>query len=208
MNTPSRARPQTRLAILGTLADLHRQPLTYNLSCLRNLVANLEPDLLCAEVTPGAWEGGDLTAAAIDVREALTPVVASTDIVLVPVIPTPEQFGDFIPSSGWRRSLAQALDRLLLWGQRKADRPEVINGPWFGIFCHTLCWLIERTWTAKDRQAWIAQNRIIAENILQAVQRDPGRRVLVAVQCQRLHWLVRTLKAHPEDLEIVRYQEL
>ncbi len=208
MNTPSRTRPHTRLAILGTLADLHRQPLTYDLGCLRTLVAGLEPDLLCAEVTPGAWEGGDLSATAIEVREALTPVVASTDIVLVPVIPTPEQYADFIPSSGWRRSLAQALDRLLLWGQRKADRPEAINGPVFGAFCHTVCWMIERTWTANDRQAWIAQNRIISDNILQAVQRDPGRRVLVAVQCQRLHWLVRTLKAYPEELEIVRYQEL
>ena len=208
MNTPSRALPHTRLALLGTLADLHRQPLTYNLDCLRLLVARLEPDLLCAEVTPEAWEGSDLSLAALEVREALTSAVASTDIVLVPVSPAPDQFADFSPSSGWRRSLAQAFDRILRWGQRKADRPEAINGRPFGVFCHTLCWMIERTWTAKDQQAWSEQNRIIAESILQAVQRDPGRRVLVAVQCQRLHRLVPLLKAHAEELEIVRYQEL
>ena len=208
MNNPSDAHPRTRLAILGTLADLHRQPLVYDLDCLRNIVAGLEPDLLCAEVTPVAWEGGDLSAATIEVREALNPVVASTDVVLIPVSPTPEQFADFAPPSGWRRGLARALDRLLQWGQRKAGRPETVNGPVFGVFCHSVCWLIEQTWTTDDRQLWDIQNRIIAENILQSVQRDPGRRVLVAVQCQRMHQLIPQLRRHGNVLEIVRYRNL
>ena len=102
MNTLSFSQPRTRLAMLATLADFHRQPLVYDLDCLGALVAEIEPDLLCAEVTPAAWEGGDLPAATIEVREALTPVVASTDVILIPVSRSPEQYDDFTPPPGWR----------------------------------------------------------------------------------------------------------
>lgn len=55
---------------------------------------------------------------------------------------------------------------------------------------------------------WNSQNRAIAENILQAVRRDPGRRVLAAVQCQRIHKLEPLLKWHSDLLELVHYQDL
>ena len=203
MNTASR----TRLAVLGTLSDLHRQPIAYDLNCLRALVADLAPDLLCAEITREAWEGGDLSAAAVEVREALAPVVAATDIVLVPVLPTPTHYADFTPATGWRRDVARAFNRALRWGQREADRPEAVNGAIFGAFCHTLCALTEMMWTAEDRAAWEAQNRALAENIVQAVQQDRGRRVLVTVQCQRKHWLAAHLRRQA-DVELVDYWEL
>ena len=199
---------KTRLALLCTLGDLHAEPLCYNLSWLQALVAKLEPDLLCAELTQEAWESGQLSDAGLEVRSGLAPVSNLTNIVLVPVAPSMKRFSDYSSLPGWPRGLVRWLDRFLRWGQRRADRPEAIHGPVFGLFCHTLCWLIERAWTAEDRQAWKEQNKIIAENVLRYVQRDPGRRVLVAVQCQRLHRLLPLLKAHAEDLEIVNYQDL
>jgi len=198
----------TRVAVLGTLSDLHRQPIAYDLNCLRHLVADLAPDLLCAEITREVWEGGDLSTAAVEVRDALAPIVAATDIVLVPVAPTAQQFADFTPIAGWQRDLVQTFDRLLQWGQREAGSPEAVNGVMFGAFCHTLCALTEVMWTAEDRTAWEAQNQQQAANILQAVQRDPGRRVLVAAQCQRMHPLISLLRAHADALEMVNYQEL
>ena len=199
---------RTRLAVLGTLSDLHREPLAYDLACLRALLAELSPDLLCAEITREAWEGGDLSSAALDVREALAPVAAATDIVLVPVLTTPQYFADFTPAAGWRRELVRAFDHTLQWAERQAGRPEAVNGTLFGAFCHTLCWLSESLWTTEDRMAWEAQNKAMAENILLTVQRDPGLRVLVTLHCQRLHVLLSLLRAHSDDLEIVDYREL
>ncbi len=200
--------PRTRLAILGTLSELHRQPIAYDLNCLRALVADLSPDLLCAEITREAWEDGDLSTAAVEVREALAPVVAATDIVLIPVLPTPTHYADFAPTTGWRRDVVRAFDRTLQWGQREADRPEAVNGALFGAFCHTLCALTEMLWTPEDRALWEAQNRALAENIVQAVRQDRGRRVLVAVQCQRLHRLMPLLHDRNELIEIVDYRKL
>jgi hypothetical protein len=204
MNTPVRS----RLAVLGTLADMHLQPLTYDLDRLRTIVAELAPDLLCAEVTRDAWEKEGLSYVGFEIREALAPLVDSSDIVLVPVASSSKQFADYTPSPGWRRNLVSGLDRILRWGQRKADRPEAINGVTFGSFCHTVCWLTEKMWTAGDRKAWETQNQAMAENILQALRRDPGCRALVTLRCQRQHAVLSLLRAHTDELEIVDYREL
>lgn len=199
---------RTRLAVLGTMADMHLQPVAYDLARLRTIVAELAPDLLFAEITRDAWEKGGLSNAALEVRAALAPLVAASDIVLIPVIPSLEQFTDFTSSAGWQRSLVRGFDRILRWGQRKANRPETINGVTFGAFCHTLCWLTEKMWTENDRLAWEAQNKAMAENILQAVRRDPGRRALVTLRCQRQHELLALLRAHSDEFEIVDYRDL
>lgn len=198
----------TRLAILGTMSDLHRQPISYDLDCLQKLVANVSPDLLCAEITMEDWEREDFSRVTVDVREALAPMIASTDIVLIPVAPTLERYADFTPDAGWRRRLVQTFDQILRWGQIQADDARTVNGPWFGAFCHTICWLTEALWNAEERTAWETQNRVLAENIVRAVQRDSERRVLVAVQCQRLHRLIPLLRAHNDLLRIVDYRDL
>lgn len=201
-------RTTTRLAFLGTMSDLHREPVAYDLARLSAIVADVAPDLLCAEITRELWEGGDLSSAAVEVREALAPVVAATDIVLIPIAPSPERFDDFGPAHGRRAELVRSLDRLLRWGQREAGTAEAVNGRLFGAFCHTLCTLTEASWSDRVRAAWHAQNEAIAANILQIVRRDPCRRVLVVVQCQRVHKLLPLLRRCDEQLEIVAFDRL
>jgi hypothetical protein len=205
---PNPNKPRTRLALLATLSDLHHEPVSYDLTSLRAIVTELAPDLLCAEITRQMWEGGDLSQAAVEVREALALVVEATDVVLVPVAPDAHRFADFAPEAGWRRGLVQVIDRALRWGQLRADTPEAINGRLFEAFCHPLCRLTERSWTAEQRIAWDEQNRIIVDNIMRAARRDAGRRILVAVQCQRIHKLEPLLKEYGEELEIVEFSKL
>lgn len=199
---------RTRLALLGTLSDLHHEPLAYDLARLQALVTEIGPDLLCAEITREAWEGDDLSDTALEVREALGPAVATSDIVLVPIAPDPKRFADFAPQQGGRRNLAASLDHLLRWAARSAGSPEAVNGLPFELVCHMICTLAEASWDAADRAVWDAQNEQISRNIVQAARNDPGRRVLVAVQCQRLHRLVPLLRAHREVFEFVPYREL
>ena len=204
MNIPSR----TRLAILGTISDLHRQLLPYDLACLRQIVTEQAPDLLCAEITTADWEQGNLAAAELEVCEALAPVAAFTDIVLVPVAPSEKQYPEFASPTGWRQRATPYGIRAIRWGQQQAATPEAVNGLVFGAFCHTICTLTEATWTGAERAAWEDQNQAMAQNILQVVRHDPGRRVLVVVQCQRMHRLVPLLKGHAAELEVVPYQQL
>jgi hypothetical protein len=200
--------PLTRLAIIGTMSDLHNKPIPYNLACLQKLVAGRNPDLLSAEITTEAWENSDLTSVELEVREALVPVEVSTDIVLIPIAPSLRYYAEFAPVSGWRQRVAHLGIKMLRWGQQKAGVPEAIHGRLLGAFCHTVCALNEAVWTPEERAAWDHQNWEMVEAILQAVRRDPGCRVLVVAQCQRFHRLKKLLKNHLEELELVQYEEL
>ena len=198
----------TRLAVLGTMSDLHQQASRYDLASLQKIVADVSPDLLCAEITAEAWESEDFSRASLELREALAPIIACTDIVLIPVAPTPDHYSDFTPNSPWRGSVVRTFDRLLRWGQLQADDAMSINGTWFGAFCHSVCLLTEIFWSGEDRARWEKQNQELAENVVQAVRRDSGRRVLVTVQCQRLHRLLPLLHAHEDLFTIVDFQDL
>ena len=206
MTVQSDPAPKTRLAFLSTIGDLHATPLQYDLACLRALIVQIAPDLLCAELSRTAWERNNLAGVSLEVREALIPVVMASDIVLIPV--TPEQSTDSMLLPEWRQALVRTFDHMLQWGQRQANGPEGIHSLTFETFCHSVCALTEVSWTAAERDIWQTQNEALAANILKAVYRDPGRRVLAVVQCQRVHTLEPILKRHQNVIELVRYKDL
>jgi hypothetical protein len=117
------------------------------------------------------------------------------------------QFNDFAPTAGWRAGVARWLAQALRRAQRTANNAEAIHNWLFEGVCHTLCALNEMSWDAEARRAWNAQNQAMLDNILQAARRDPGRRMLVAAQCQRIHWLEPRLRQVP-DIELVDYRAL
>lgn len=199
---------KTRVALLATLGALHAEPLAYDLNCLRTIVEELAPDLLCAEITHRDWESGDLNKATMELRQALEPAARLSETVLVPVSPSPERFEDFVAPPGWRQNLVYTFDRWLRWGQRKANKPQAVHGMLFESFCHTVCVMTELAWSPDERAAWGRQNQALAEKILDIARRDPGRRVLVAAQCQRFHKLEPLLKRHRDEIELVDYRKL
>jgi len=202
---------KTRLALLGTLGHLHTEALRYDLACLRALVETLEPDLLGVEVEPEAWERGDLSGAPLEVRAGLVPAARRTDTVIVPLGgPSP---GELAPPEGGglarlRAGLVRGADRLLTGLQRAADGPEGVNSPLFGHVCGFICTVEAVAAGETGRQAWEATNARILERLLWAVRRDPGRRVLVAVQCRRVHWLETRLRSLRDEITLVPYSAL
>ena len=207
-NSRSSSQMKTRVALLATMGALHAEPLAYDLNCLQTLVIELSPDLLCAEVTQQEWENRDYAKTGLELRQALEPAVRLTETVLVPVAPSPDRFEDFVAPPGWRQDLVQTFDRWLRWGQRKAGNPQAIHGMLFESFCHTLCLMTEMAWSPEERAAWEHQNKALAEAILDIAHRDPGRRVLVAVQCQRFRKLEPILKGYRDEIELVDYWDL
>jgi hypothetical protein len=198
---------KTRLALLSTLSDMHTQPIQYDLAALTAIVDQVAPDLLCVELPQYDWESGNVAQSPVEVGRSLLPLAELSDVVVVPVAPDARQFDDFAPITGWRGELARRLSGALRKAQRAANNAEAIHAILFQSVCHTICLLNEISWDAKARQAWDEQNQGTLDNILQAARRDPGRRMLVAVQCQRVHWLGPRLKRVP-DIELVDYREL
>ncbi len=202
--------PRTRVALVGTLGDLHGEVLRYDLAHLRSLVERIEPDLLGIEAEPAALETDDPTALPRDVREALIPGTRLTDTVVVPMGgPSPFELAPPLDGElvGLRTALVRSADRLLVAIQRAADSPEAASGGRVTHLCGLVCEIKKAAAGTAGRDAWERTNERLLERVLWMVRRDPGRRVLVAVRCHRIHWLRARLVRFPSEIELVRFEQ-
>lgn len=197
---------KTRIAILGTLSDLHRHPIRYDLAELGRIVVEVQPDLLGVEVERDEFERDDLSRAPVEVRETLVPLAARTDTVVVPIGAGSK---DELRASreGIAAALVRGFDAVLTGVQKTANDARSVNSSLVTHTCGLICHLEEYACGAKGREAWLSTNEKMLANIIAMAQRDPQARILVAVQCRRKHWLEPKLRRAP-GLDGVNYWEL
>ena len=196
----------TRIAFLATVSDLHTQPIRYDLAELSRIVSVVQPELFGVEVEQDDFERGDLAEAPIEVRDALVPLAGRTDIVLVPL---GAALGNEprAPGRGFRAATIRVLDRTLTGIQKLANGARAVNSQMVCHACGLICRLEALISGKRGRAAWEDANQRMLRNIDSMTRRDPGARMLVAVQCRRKHWLESRLKRLAE-VEVVRYWEL
>ncbi len=196
---------RTRVAVLGTLAEFHREPIPYDLSALVRLVTDLRPDLLCLDLTPEQWQRRDFADLPPEYRDALLPLAHQTDIVVVPIA------GDRPPTeptaTGWRGSTIGILRRWLAFLQRTAPGPDAINQGWRHHIADLLYGLIAWLAGSEAVREWRAHTNHLTRQVLEVAHRDPGRRVLVVVNVRHCHHIRPVLREYPE-LAVVPYSEL
>lgn len=195
----------TKVAVLGTLAEFHREPIPYNMPALLDLVAHINPDLLCLDMTQDQWQAQSSVDLPPEYKEALLPLAHQTDIVVVPIAggqppPKPE-------ASGWRGATIRWLRNRIANIQRTAPGPDAVNQGWR----HDLAnYLYDATW-------WLSVNDVekatrehadrLTRAIVQVARRDPGARVLVVVNVQYCH-IIRGRLHQYEDIEVTSYSDL
>jgi hypothetical protein len=197
---------RTRIAILGTLSDLHRQPIRYDLGELKRIVTEMQPDLLGVEVERDEFERDDLNRAPVEVREALIPLARRSDTVVVPIGAwSNEELR--ASSKGIAPALVRGLDAVLVGVQKTANDARRVNSKLVSHACGLICHIEENVCGERGRRAWETTNEKILANIVAIARRDPQARVLVAVQCRRKHWLEPKLR-HVREVDLVNYWEL
>lgn len=202
--------PRTTVALLGTLGELHAEGLRYDLARLRSLVETLEPDFLGVQAEPVAWDSDDPGDQLLEVRAALVPSARLTDTVVVPLgAPTPNELAS--PETGeladLRAGVIRAADALIAALGRLVDSPAGVSRGTYVHLCGFICHVEAAAAGDAGRRAWHATNERILDRLLEAIRRDPGRRVLVAVQCRRIHFLEARLATLPE-VELVPFERL
>ena len=196
--TPQTQTVQTPVVVLGTLGELEQGFSPAYLERLVRLVQLHQPELLLLEIPLESFEGGD-PALPPEYRQGLIPLGQLSDTVVVPVGAPPTQAlltprsGAFL---GLRRGLVRGINGLLVGLQRHS--PAWMNGMAYGMACDSLCRLTELLCGSAARQEWAEQNSRLLERILEAIRRDPGRRVVVTLDCRRRHSLLRALRRRPE----------
>ncbi len=196
---------RTTIAVLGTLADFHREPIPYSLRALVQLVSRLHPDLLCLDLTPEQWRTREFANLPPEYREALLPLAHQTDIVVVPIAgecPPPE------PSApGWRGQVMRWAKGGLAAIHRSAPGPAAANQGWRHELANSLYTVIG--WLAGPdlQRDWMNHIDHLTQQVLETARRDPGSRILVAVNVRYCHHIRHALRGRPE-LQVVDFSEL
>ena len=118
----------TRIAVLGTLAEFHVDPLPYDLAALVDLVAGINPDLLCLDMTLAQWQRQDFRQLPAEYSQALLPLAAQTDMVVVPI--GGDEMMPRATAVGWRGVGIRWARQVLGWVQAGASGPDAINQGW------------------------------------------------------------------------------
>lgn len=196
---------QTRVAVLGTLAEFHQEPIPYDLAALLELVTTINPDLLCLDMTPHQWQSEEFKDLPPEYREALIPLAQQTDIVVVPIgegTPLP------IPAAeGWRGPVITWLRNRLATLQRTAPGPDAINQGWRHHLANQLYGGIRKLAGQDLEVATRSHTDHLTQAVLETVRRDPGARLLVVVNVQHCHIIRERLRQHA-DIEVAGYTEL
>ena len=195
---------KTQIAVLGTLAEFHESAIPYDMQPLVDLVVEVHPDLLCLDISPEQWLRGKLSNLPSEYREALLPLAEQSDIVVVPV---GGDGWDAPPISGWLGRLIDLLHRWLAALQRSAPGLDAINRGWRHDLGNLIYHLIALLATGGLQRLDEKHVSILRDQVVQAVRRDPGARILVVVNIQFCHLLRPELSKYP-DIDVVRYQEL
>jgi hypothetical protein len=192
------------VAVLGTLAEFHREPIPYDLAALVRLVTDLGPDLLCLDMTPEQWRRRDFGGLPPEYRDALLPLAHQTDIVVVPIAEQNAPNEPTVPR--WRGRIIAVLRQWLAYLERTAPGPDAINGGVRHFLANLLYYLIVSVSGGDARRAVQLHTDHLIQKVLDIVQHDPGRRVLVVVNVQHCHHIRPALRKH--QIRVVRYSEL
>jgi len=196
---------RTPVAVLGTLAEFHREPIPYDLKALVQLVTEIQPDLLCLDITAEQWRRRDFKDLPPEYQEALLPLAHQTDIVVVPIAEErpPEE-----PSApGWRGQAIRGLRGWLAGLQRRASGPAAINqGPRHEL-ANVLYHLIAVLGGGENGRPSETHADHLTEQVRELAGRDAGQRILVVVNVRYCHLIRERLRRYPE-IEVRGYAQL
>lgn len=195
----------TPVAVLGTLAEFHEEPIPYDLNALVRLVSKLHPDLLCLDMTPKQWQQRDFGGLPPEYREALLPLAYQTDIVVAPVANENSALESSVP--GWRGNLIHLIRSWLAFLQRTAPGPDSINQ---GLRHHAADLLYTLSaWLAgsSTRRKLKEHTDRLTQSVLELALRDPEARILVVVNVRHCHIVRTALRKYPE-IRVVKYSDL
>jgi hypothetical protein len=196
---------RTRVAVLGTLAEFHREPIPYDMAALLDLVVEINPDLLCLDMTLEQWHEGRFDTLPPEYQEALLPLARQTDIVVAPIggekiLAAPE-------GNGWRGTAINWLRKRLASIQRTAPGADAINQGWRHHLSTFLYGITRRLAGGSLESATRNHTDYLIQEVLEVSRRDPSARVLVVVNVQHCHIIRKKLRAFA-DVEIVTYTDL
>ncbi len=194
-----------KIAVLGTLAEFHQEPIPYDMAALVRLVTQINPDMLCLDISPQVWQQKNFKNLPPEYHEGLLPLAYQTDMVVVPI----GAEGSLEPAHayGWRGKLIDWLRGWLAGIQRGAPGPDAVNHGLrheaANLLYHLILWLSSPG--AFDQRQNHTEKLI--QRTLEVAHNNPGARILVVVNVQYCHVIRPRLKEH-SGVNVISYTDL
>jgi len=196
---------RTKIAVLGTVAEFHREPIPYNLATLVDLVQQINPDLLCLDITLEQWQQQDFSDLPPEYRQALLPLAYQTDVVVVPI--GGNHLMPRAQADGWRGWIIERLRKWIALLQRNAPGPDAINQGWRHEAANFFYDFARGLAQNNVQQAYHQHIEHLTTAVLEVARRDPGSRILVVVNVQYCHHIRAHLREHA-NLQVTSYHSL
>lgn len=193
------ANTQTRIAVLGTLAEFHEAPIPYDLASLVALVAEINPDLLCLDISMEQWQRQTFQSLPAEYRDALLPLAHQTDIVVVPI--GGKQTMPKAAANGWRGVAIGWLRQAINWLQAGVSGPDALNQGWRHDMGNLLYGLTRRLAGQGSHHTYHAHIEQVSQAALHAAANNPGSRILVVTNIQYCHHIRPLLGQQPDVVE-------
>jgi hypothetical protein len=172
---------------------------------LLELVAKINPDLLCLDITPRQWRERDFDKLPREYQEALLPLARQTDIVVAPIgrdkPPAKQVLG------GRRGKVSNWLRKWIEFIQRTAPGPDATNQGWRHGLTNYFYDATRALSAGSGKREVMVYVDHLARNVLEVSRRDPGTRVLVVVNVQHCH-IVRKQLRKSHDVEVTDHNDL
>jgi len=202
------------VAVLSTLHRLHAEVPAYDNAAFAAAIERLQPDVLCLEVGPAAWQARRPERTKVEYPEVVYPLLARHGWEVCLLEPEGESAqaiaGPYIAASqalhAAQPDVAAAFDAYseALYAALKQHwrSPAAVNDTVTDALLQAKHALQEALGGEGERAGWQAWNQYFLDRISAAVAAHPGRRIVVLAGAEHGYWLRREL-AGRDDLHLL-----
>ncbi len=211
---------QTEVIILGTM---HLEPEEYPAYANRlgEVIKEIAPDIICSELSPEQLAGTQSCDSKPEQRDVVIPTAKRLGAQIVPIQPPTNEGLDFedrfkamdreLRLQKSCRQLLEYLDRLAeqeaeLWRDhmKNADCIEYVQFNEYHVFPEARD-TVEHQMLPQRSEFWTEWNEYFLRKIVETIDNNPGRRIMVIAGLWHKYWLWNRLK-HRDDINLQNLQ--
>lgn len=207
----ARAASSAEVIVLSTLHQLHAQTEGYSFEDLSEIIEQLHPDILAVELTADDLESRRDQTTRQEYQRSVFPLLDKHNYDVVPLEPSQPLFGELV--SLFRQAQINLseqnpvgaetfdlyMDSLFENLAERWDSPGAVNSRTTDILFESKHRFQSALFGSDEAQAWQGWNQHFLQQILQAAEANPDKRILVLVGAEHAYWL----RAHLAESKVI-----
>jgi len=215
----SQTSKKSKVFVLSTLHQFHGQSKFYSFETLSKIVEMIKPDVIAVELTPTALETRKEQKTKQEYQKSIFPLADKHKYALVPLEPAEPKFSELV------KLVTDASKELNEKSPQKAEA--------FSVYSNALYDYLFKTWDSplavnssqtdslfevkhkfqnalfgeKEEKGWEGWNQHFLDKILEAAQKNPGKKILVLVGAEHSYWLRKHLKEN-QSIDLIKPEEV